>query len=115
MRKKPYHDVQIPSAGIELDYEFKLTCTNECWTLTLNRIGEVDEVTGKAPKTFKQWFYPNVVQALQGYINQAVKPAEHVVQLRDLFLKAYANVGKAIQTIKDETKPQPPLRRYERR
>lgn len=64
---------------MKIDENFKLEGVPYNWILKYEKpTGEINEDTGKESVTKDQWYFPKIKQALEKYVEEALKPVKTV-------------------------------------
>lgn len=66
---------------MRLDENFELTSDEYSWTLTYTKEGEVNPATGRPKQTVQRTYHSNLAQALKGYVDNSLKPAQTVEEM----------------------------------
>lgn len=82
-------------AKVVLDKDYFITADNFCWTLNLEREGEISKTTGKPTVSRKQTFHGSLKYALLDYADNSLVPCKDATEI----LAALARVEEAINKI----------------
>lgn len=83
-------------ADMKLDDNFTVTNDAYSWTLHLRREGDINPKTGKPSVCEKKWHFGNLKDCLRRYLDESLKPAESVEEMRDLLHRAMAHIDQHI-------------------
>lgn len=81
-------------AKVVIDNDYFITADNFCWTLNLERFGEVNKNTGKPTVSRKQTFHGSLKGALLDYMDNCLVPSESAKEVLERLERVEQAIGK---------------------
>ncbi len=69
---------------MRIDENYSLENDAHQWILKYERQGDINQKTGNPTKSESKWYCGTINQALQRYLDESLKPAQNIEQLKGI-------------------------------